>query len=113
MAGITDMADSRSPDVWQLIFEQTPVIIRAALGILTLGMFTLATMIYKINRDDMAELRRIQREEMSEIKRLQREDVQRIHDKIDELGVEIESNFRTTLQYLNTSQKRDMSQDGR
>jgi hypothetical protein len=102
MVGITDMSDSRSPDVWQLIFEQTPVILRAALGILTLGMFTLATMIYKINRDDMAELRR-----------LHREDIMRVYDKIEEIDEKMDQNFRETLRYLNVSQKRDMSQDER
>jgi len=45
--------DSRSPDIWQLMFEQTPTIIRWVLGVLTLGVFTLAAVLYKVHREDL------------------------------------------------------------
>lgn len=48
--------DHRDPDVWQLIFEQTPTVLRWVLGVLTLGIFTLAGVLYKWHRQDLAEV---------------------------------------------------------
>ena len=50
------MADPKTPDIWTLLFDQTPVIIRAALGLLTLGIFTLAGVLYRWHRDDLREV---------------------------------------------------------
>lgn len=48
------MADINSPvDVWELIFTQTPAALRWALGVLTLGLFTLAGVLYSWHREDM------------------------------------------------------------
>lgn len=90
------MSDEKTPDFWQMMFEQTPVIIRAALGFLTLGMFTLATMIYKINRQDMGEIRK-----------LHREDMDRIHNRIGEVEHKMDVSFSEVRGYLMASQKRD------
>ena len=48
--------DPKTPDVWTLVFQQTPTIIRWMLGILTLGIFTLASVLYRWHRDDMRAL---------------------------------------------------------
>lgn len=40
-------------DVWSMIFEQTPVLLRFVLGVLTLGVFTLAGMLWRWNRADL------------------------------------------------------------
>lgn len=48
--------DSRSPDIWNLLFEQTPVVLRWMLGILTMGLFTLATVLYKWHREDLKKV---------------------------------------------------------
>ena len=45
-----------TPDVWNLLFEQTPVLIRGLLGVLTLGLFTLAGILYRWNKADMARI---------------------------------------------------------
>ena len=50
------MADPKTPDIWTLLFEQTPTIIRGALGVLTLGIFTLASVLYRWHRDDLKEV---------------------------------------------------------
>lgn len=44
------------PDIWTLLFEQTPVVIRFILGVLTLGMFTLAGMLWRWNRQDLSRV---------------------------------------------------------
>jgi len=44
------------PDVWQLLFEQTPVIIRGLLGVLTLGLFTVAGILYRWHQADMRRI---------------------------------------------------------
>lgn len=36
-----------------MIFEQTPVLLRVVLGVLTLGIFTLAGMLWRWNRTDL------------------------------------------------------------
>ena len=38
------------PDVWKLLFDQTPIALRWALGIMSAGVFTLATYIYQRNQ---------------------------------------------------------------
>jgi len=50
------------------MFEQTPVIIRWLLGIVTLGFFTLASVIYK----------------------WQRQDLQSVHERIDRMDAKFE-----------------------
>jgi len=45
-----------TPDVWQLLFEQTPVIIRGLLGVLTLGLFTVAGILYRWHQADMRRI---------------------------------------------------------
>lgn len=45
-----------TPDVWQLLFEQTPVFIRGLLGVLTLGLFTLAGILYRWHKADMERI---------------------------------------------------------
>jgi hypothetical protein len=48
--------DPKTPDIWELVFQQTPTIIRWMLGILTMGIFTLAGVLYRWHRDDMRDL---------------------------------------------------------
>lgn len=50
------MVDPKTPDIWTLLFDQTPVIIRGVLGLLTLGIFTLAGVLYRWHRDDLKEV---------------------------------------------------------
>ena len=48
--------DPKTPDIWTLVFQQTPTVIRWMLGILTMGIFTLAGVLYRWHRDDMRAL---------------------------------------------------------
>ena len=50
------MNTPNQPDVWQLLFEQTPVIIRGLLGVLTLGLFTVAGILYRWHQADMRRI---------------------------------------------------------
>ena len=43
----------KDPDVWQLLFEQTPVLLRGFLGVCTLGIFTLISVGYRWHREDI------------------------------------------------------------
>lgn len=47
------MPSSEGPDVWHLIFEQTPPVLRWVLGILTLGIFTVLGILYRWSREDL------------------------------------------------------------
>lgn len=42
--------------MWNMLFEQTPVVIRGALGVLTLGIFTLASVLYRWHKDDLQKV---------------------------------------------------------
>lgn len=67
------MTDPRtSIDVWDAIFNQTPTVLRWALGMLTMGVFTLAGILYRINRNDLEQ-----------ITRQQKADVKEMHDRMD------------------------------
>jgi len=60
------MTNHPPPDVWQLMFEQTPVLIRAILGFVTFGLFTLAGILYRWHQEDMKRIeKRIDRIEES------------------------------------------------
>jgi hypothetical protein len=48
--------DHKTPDIWTLVFQQTPTVIRWMLGILTLGIFTLGGVLYRWHRGDMRAL---------------------------------------------------------
>lgn len=50
------MPNSSDPNVWELVFNQTPPVLRWLLGALTLGLFTLASVLYRWHRADMAEM---------------------------------------------------------
>jgi len=47
------MPSEQPPDVWHMIFNQTPQVFRWLLGILSLGAFTVAGLIYRVRRDDL------------------------------------------------------------
>lgn len=48
------MTDPKNPaDIWQMLFEQTPIVLRWVLGVLTLGIFTIAGVLYRWHRDDL------------------------------------------------------------
>ena len=73
------MIDPKSPtDVWQMLFEQTPLVLRWALGVLTLGIFTLAGVLYRWHRDDLKE----------------------VHDRVDRLEQRIEAQHTETNRLL-------------
>lgn len=73
-------------DIWQAIFEQTPKVFRWVLGIMTLGIFTMLSILYRWHRED---LRRVhERVDLLEA---------RIEKRLDEVNghlIEIASNTR-------------------
>ena len=52
------MTTPNPPDVWHLVFEQTPPAIRWVLGVATLGLFTLAGMLWRWQRRDVERVER-------------------------------------------------------
>jgi len=53
-----------NPDVYQLLFDQTPVVIRWLLGVLTLGLFSLAGWVWKRQESQMDKVRKELHERM-------------------------------------------------
>ena len=47
------MPVDKDPDIWALIFEQTPQALRWVLGVATLGVFTLLSVLYRWNQRNM------------------------------------------------------------
>ena len=73
------MSDMKNPiDVWELIFNQTPIVLRWVLGVLTLGVFTLASVLYRWHRADMKEM----------------------HDRVDRLEERMDQRHAETNRYL-------------
>ncbi len=46
----------QDPDIYKLLFEQTPLLLRLILGVLSLGIFTLAGYIYHQNLQNLREI---------------------------------------------------------
>lgn len=78
-----------SPDIWTLLFEQTPIVLRFALGVLTLGIFTLLGVLYRWNRRDMEKLEKNQKESN-----------QQIHARINTLQTEMNNGFQQINQNI-------------
>lgn len=73
------MSDIKNPiDVWDLLFNQTPTILRWVLGVLTIGVFTLASVLYRWHRSDMKEM----------------------HDRVDRLEYRMDQRHAETNRYL-------------
>ncbi|SFU86377.1 hypothetical protein [Halomonas korlensis] len=47
----------KMPDVWDMIFTQTPSVLRWALGVLIMGIFTLASFLFRRHQDDIKAIR--------------------------------------------------------
>jgi hypothetical protein len=73
-----NVSDIRNIDVWDLLFNQTPTVLRWALGVLTLGVFTLASVLYRWHRADMKEM----------------------HDRVDRLEARMDQRHAETNRYL-------------
>ena len=73
------MSDPGTPDVYQLLFEQLPPVLRWLLGVLTLGGFTLASWIWARNE------RNVERIERQVHQRMDRE-MGQIHERLDEMN---------------------------
>lgn len=75
-------------DIWSALFEQTPRIVRWILGFLTLGIFTLLSVLYRWHRDDM----------------------RRVHERVDQLENRLDDRLDEVNRHLiqiaaNTSRK--------
>lgn len=72
-----------SPDIWELLFQQTPRVMRWALGTATLGFFTLASLLWKWHRQDIVRMEKDAREYSREVhQRIDRE-MEHINDRLD------------------------------
>ncbi len=83
----------RDPDIWQLMFDQTPTIIRFILGLLTIGIFTIASVLYKWHREDLKEVH----QRVDRLEQTLEERHAHVYQRMDEqsrLLVEIASNTK-------------------
>ena len=67
------------PSVWEKLFEQTPRIIRYALAVLTLGVFALAGLVWRWNREDV---RRVE-QKIDRTEAARRQEIGELHRRID------------------------------
>lgn len=72
------MPVDKQPDIWPLVFEQTPQALRWALGVATLGVFTLLSILYRWHRAD----------------------VRRIEERIDHLEGRLDTHMSTQTRIL-------------
>ena len=70
------------PDVWKLLFDQTPTALRWALGIMSAGVFTLATYIYQRNQRKVQAMEDYIDKKIEEVERRDEHIMQRL-DIID------------------------------
>lgn len=71
------MSAPEEPDIWYLLFEQLPPVVRWILGVLTLGLFSLAGMLWRW------QVRNVERVEQQIHARMDRE-MRLLHTKLDE-----------------------------
>ena len=71
-------AQGSEPSVWEMLYTQTPVALRAVLGFVTLGLFTLAGILYRWHRAD----------------------IQAVHDRMDRLEKRLDTQFAELREHL-------------
>lgn len=84
------MADMKNPvDVWELLFVQTPTVIRWFLGVLVMSVLAMATALYRWNRKD---LQRIADRQVLE--------TDRVHYRIDRLELKLDQSMAEMNNHL-------------
>lgn len=78
------MKPEAEPDVWKLLFEQTPTALRWALGVLTGGVFTIAATLYRRNQRRMDRIDDSLRVEIRKSEERQRRDLRQLDDRLQE-----------------------------
>lgn len=77
------------PDIWALLFEQTPRALRWVFGLLTFGVFSLAALIWKWQREDTRRVENDLQQKQKEMhERIDRE-MAGIHSRLDHIYEEI------------------------
>lgn len=72
-----------SPDVWELLFEQTPRIIRWIFGALTLGAFSVAGLLWKWHRQDIARIEAEAHRSAREVHQRMDREFGNVHTRLD------------------------------
>lgn len=84
------MSNEPSPDVWRLLFEQTPTTLRWMLGVLSAGLFTIASYVYRRNMDRVDRMEKYIDERIRETE-----------TKIDNMDLAAQRRDEHTLKRLN------------
>lgn len=66
-------------NVWEAIFEHTPPVLRWVLGVLTLGVFTLAGVLWRWNR---ADLKRVE-DKLDQVAARHQVEISKVHERVD------------------------------
>ena len=94
----SDMTDpSTDPDIYRLVFDQTPKVIQWLLGVLTLGLFTIAAWAWRAQTSNVQRVerqvhRRMDRFEENTNKRM--DDTNKRMDEMNHHLIEIAQNTR-------------------
>lgn len=84
------VADMKNPvDVWELLFVQTPTVIRWFLGVLVMSVLAMVTALYRWNRKD---LQRIADRQVLE--------TDRVHHRIDRLELKLDQSMAEMNNHL-------------
>ena len=73
---------AEQPDVWAQLFEQTPVALRWVLGVLTLGLFTLAGVLWRWNRADLIRVEGQVHSRMDELQKQMQDGFSKVNDHL-------------------------------
>jgi len=93
---------SNAPDIWQLMFEQTPTVIRWLLGVLTLGTFTLLGVLWRWSRRDIEMIQKRQSEDIQSLHSRMSSDIGGVNSRISSLEQRIDDQMQEMNHHLIT-----------
>lgn len=88
------MSPTHDPNLWYMIFEQTPPTLRWLLGVLSCGLFLLARYIWKRNMERLLIVEQAQKKfatngRIDKLESSINDGLNRIHGRMDDLMLEI------------------------
>ncbi len=88
------MSPTHDPNIWYLVFENTPPALRWLLGVLSCGLFLLARHVWKRNMERLHVIEQSQKQfatngRIDKLENSMNEGLKTIHGRMDDLMLEI------------------------
>ena len=99
---MTPSTPGDAPDIWKLIFEQTPVVIRWLLGVLTLGIFTMLGLLWRWSRKDIENLQKHQHDHLQSINGRISTEIAGVHTRVSTLETRLDKRLEEMNHHLIT-----------